>query len=112
VPTFYLAGDYDDDRDVDGADFLIWQQQLGAAVLKNTAADGDGNGYVDAADLAVWQADFGEQFSGGVAAQTPIPEPTTIALLAIGSCLATAKRFIRGKISGSLPLEGRAGEGG
>jgi hypothetical protein len=111
VPTFYLAGDYDDDRDVDGADFLIWQQQLGAAVLKNTAADGDGNGYVDAADLAVWQADFGEQFSGGVAAQTPIPEPTTIALLAIGSCLATAKRFIRGQYPAPSPSRGGLGRG-
>ena len=79
VPTFYLAGDYDDDRDVDGADFLMWQQQLGTAVLKNTAADGDGNGFVDAADLAVWQADFGEHFSGAVAATSPIPEPTAIA---------------------------------
>jgi hypothetical protein len=106
VPTFYLAGDYNDDRAVDGADFLVWQQQLGAAVLRNTAADGDGNGFVDAADLAVWKADFGEHFSGAVAAMLPIPEPTTIALLAIGACLATAKRSTRRTSSGS-PLRRR-----
>jgi len=92
VPTFYLAGDYDDDRAVDGADFLIWQQQLGAAVLKNTAADGNNDGIVDAADLAVWQAGFGEHFSGAVAATSPIPEPTAVILAIIsGSCLATRR---------------------
>ncbi|MBA4105078.1 MAG: hypothetical protein C0485_04910 [Pirellula sp.] len=92
VPTFYLAGDYDDDRDVDGADFLMWQQQLGTAVLKNTAADGNNDGFVDAADLAVWQADFGEHFSGAVAATTPIPEPTATVLAAFSvSCLVVRR---------------------
>lgn len=85
VPTFYLAGDYNDDRSVDGADFLIWQQQFGTAVLKNTAADGNNNGFVDAADLAVWQADFGERFSGALAATSPIPEPTAFTLLIIAA---------------------------
>jgi hypothetical protein len=93
IPTFYLAGDYNDDRAVDGADFLVWQQELGTAVLKNTAADGDGNGFIDAADLAVWQADFGEHFSGAVSLGASIPEPTTIILAAVSaSCLAT-RRF-------------------
>lgn len=98
VPTFYLAGDYNDDRVVDGADFLIWQQQAGSAVLKNTAADGDGNGFVDAADLAVWQADFGEHFSGAAAAMSPIPEPNAQVLIAIGAgivCLSRVNRCIQ-----------------
>jgi hypothetical protein len=91
VPTFNLAGDYDDDRDVDGSDFIVWQQQLGTAVLKNTAADGNNDGFVDAADLAVWQADFGEHFSGAVAATSPIPEPTAFVLLATGMYFASLK---------------------
>jgi hypothetical protein len=95
VPTFYLAGDYNDDRAVDGADFLIWQQQLGAAVLKNTAADGDGNGFVDAADLAVWQADFGEQFSGAAATMSPIPEPTSMSLALGAAVIIGSRRLLR-----------------
>ena len=94
VPTFYLAGDYNDDRTVEGADFLIWQQQLGTAVLKNTAADGDGNGFVDAADLAVWQADFGEHLSGAVAATSPVPETSAWTIAVIGFGIAYACRSL------------------
>jgi hypothetical protein len=51
-----LAGNFDDDDDADGNDFLIWQQQLG----EPGSADADGSGTVDAADMAIWQADFGK----------------------------------------------------
>lgn len=95
VPTFYLAGDYNDDRAVDGADFLIWQQQLGTAVLKNTAADGNNDGFVDATDLAVWQADFGKHFSEPATAAAQVPEPSPMALAAIGTGIAAAVRCLR-----------------
>ncbi len=48
-------GDFDLDRDVDGADFLLWQRTLGGT---NLAADANGNGAVDAADLLVWSGEF------------------------------------------------------
>ncbi len=56
VPT----GDFDDDGDVDGADFLLWQRGLGT--MPNAApGQGDSNldGTVDAADLAVWSGQYG-----------------------------------------------------
>jgi hypothetical protein len=53
-----LAADYDDDADVDGADFLVWQRSLGQSG-PNLPADGDGDGTVDAGDLALWQSGFG-----------------------------------------------------
>ena len=73
VGTLPLAGDFDADGDVDGADFLKWQQDDGtASSLANwndtfglidselpLAADFDQDGNVDADDLAVWSTYFG-----------------------------------------------------
>ncbi len=55
-------GDYDFDGDVDGDDFLVWQNTLGSTT--EAEADGNGNGIVDAADLAIWQAGM-SSFSDG-----------------------------------------------
>jgi ELWxxDGT repeat protein len=64
-----LAGDYNADGVVDGADFLAWQRTLGAAANPaGSGADGDSSGMIDAGDLGVWQSDFGEGAS--VAAAT------------------------------------------
>jgi hypothetical protein len=52
-----LTGNFDGDDDVDGNDFLVWQQQVGGP----GSADGDGSGTVDAADLALWQTGFGRR---------------------------------------------------
>ncbi len=62
-----LAGDFDVDGDVDGADFLKWQR--GASPNPGSAAD-----------LAAWRGNFG--FSALTAAGTSIPEPRA-ALLAL-----------------------------
>jgi hypothetical protein len=71
-----LAGDYDGDGDVDGADFLRWQRSEGSTT--GSPADGSGNGKVDAADLAIWKAAFGSHAISGAA--TLAPEPSTICL--------------------------------
>jgi hypothetical protein len=57
-------GDYDDNGQVDGADFLLWQRTLGAAANPGTGADGSGNAVVDGEDLGVWQDNFGASNSG------------------------------------------------
>ncbi len=71
-------GDYDADTDVDGNDFLVWQQQLG--LMGNLPADGDGGGVVDAADLLIWKFNYG---TAGAASDTAfgVPEPPASALL-------------------------------
>jgi hypothetical protein len=79
-----VAGDYDLDRDVDGADFLLWQRDFGSTV--NLPADGNGDLVVDAADLEVWKTAFG---SGAAAVIAAVPEPSSFALLAtaaLGAC--------------------------
>ncbi|QDT72038.1 hypothetical protein I41_12040 [Lacipirellula limnantheis] len=54
-------GDYDGDSLVDGADFLLWQRQLGSlASPPGSGADGNGSGDVDAGDLDAWSDNFGD----------------------------------------------------
>jgi hypothetical protein len=54
-------GDYNRDRKVDAADYVVWRKTLGATGLNSyTGADGDGDGDVDSDDLAVWKAHYGE----------------------------------------------------
>jgi beta-galactosidase len=54
-----VAGDYNGDQSVDGADFLVWQQMLGQPQSVYSGADGNGNALVDAADLYVWMTHVG-----------------------------------------------------
>ncbi|MCC6492723.1 MAG: hypothetical protein IT424_06860 [Pirellulales bacterium] len=54
-----LDGDYDNDADVDGMDFLAWQRSFNQTG-DGLPADGDGDGMVDADDLALWHGGFGE----------------------------------------------------
>jgi hypothetical protein len=92
APNF--AADFDGDLDVDGADFLTWQQGLGTsggALQRQGDADGDRG--VNAVDLAIWQTEFGaslETFAGvpSTAAVLPTPEPSGLLLLALASLQA------------------------
>jgi hypothetical protein len=81
--------DFDDDGDVDGQDFLVWQRGLGTATGAELE-DGDANsdGVVDGADLSVWQNSFGNGGAVGV-----IPEPTSAAI----ACLALAGLALIGR---------------
>ncbi|WP_428306746.1 polysaccharide lyase family 8 super-sandwich domain-containing protein [Lacipirellula sp.] len=76
-----VAGDFDDNGLVDGADFLAWQR-------------GFGSNYNES-DLETWRANFA---AASVATATPVPEPTTIHLLAaiaLASGGAVRKRLAR-----------------
>ncbi len=75
-----IQGDFDLDGDVDGLDFLIWQQ--GNGILSGaTISDGDANndGQVNGADLQLWQANYGSQ-SASLPAATTVPEPNCLIL--------------------------------
>ena len=87
------TGDFDDDGDVDGGDFLAWQRNFG--ISDGTAArmdgDADGDGNVTATDFAVWRNQFGET---PVAASAAVPEPTSLVafLVTITAPIAAARR--------------------
>jgi len=78
-----LATDYDGDNDVDGNDFLIWQRGLG------TTHDAD--------DLATWRTEFGQ--TAAAAAIGAVPEPGSLALLAMGAAGISSYRQRRGAAS-------------
>jgi hypothetical protein len=90
-----LPGDFDADYDVDGQDFLVWQRTVGST--SELAADSSGDGVVNAADLALWRTSFGSSAPPAAASATAIPEPSGLALLAVGWATAVAsRRLLRG----------------
>jgi hypothetical protein len=82
LPVAPVLGDFDGDRDVDGADFIVWQTNyptLNGATLLQGDADGDAD--VDGADFAAWQSGFPTAPAAGV---IPIPEPVNFLLMITG----------------------------
>jgi len=56
------SADFDEDNDVDGADFLAWQRGLGIVDgALPSQGDSDADGDVDRVDLVVWQESFGDE---------------------------------------------------
>jgi hypothetical protein len=87
------GGDFDQDGDVDGADFLTWQRGVGITGTA-TVGQGDANGdmNVNAADLASWRQNFGPGAS--VASMVTAPEPGAwlLAFLASSTLVASRRR--------------------
>ena len=80
-------GDFNGDNSVDGADFLIWQRNLGAA--DETSLNGNGNNMngVDAGDLTLWK----NNFASATPTITGVPEPQSLSLL-VGAISVLARR--------------------
>jgi hypothetical protein len=81
VVTPVLEADFDEDGDVDGDDFLLWQSRfpLASGAVKGDG-DYDNDGDVDGDDFLGWQAEFPSPGSG--VGSSAVPEPAAI-LLAI-----------------------------
>jgi autotransporter-associated beta strand protein len=81
--TAGLPGDFNDDGNVDMADYITWRNGLG--------------NYHAPADLAVWQANFGRSAATAASLGTTVPEPTTwlmISGLAIGWAFSRAHSHV------------------
>lgn len=85
-------GDFNLDRAVDGADYLIWNRGLGLANARFDQGDANFSGAVTGDDLAVWRNDFGAIgpiiATGAVHA---IPEPSGAALAGAAAGAAIAR---------------------
>jgi hypothetical protein len=88
LPTLGNHADFDADGDVEGADFLKWQQRLGTSV--DPHADPDGDGVISAADLNVWKANSGAAAPGLSSAH--VPEPAAASLLIAAAVGALSRR--------------------
>ena len=88
--------DFDNNGVVNGADFLRWQRGFGTNGT-NAQGDADGNGVINAADLAIWKSSFGG--APAAAAVGAVPEPGSLALLAVG---AVATSLVRRRITSAV----------
>ncbi|NOZ41233.1 MAG: PEP-CTERM sorting domain-containing protein [Planctomycetes bacterium] len=92
IPLDPETGDFNQDEDVDGADFLAWQRGSSLATLAGLS-DGDGNrnGTVTGADLTIWENQYGT--AGSRSTLQTVPEPTALALLLVAAvAFASARR--------------------
>jgi hypothetical protein len=53
-----LPADYNEDNQVDAADYVVWRKTLNQSVAHFSGADGDGDGVVDQDDHDVWRTNF------------------------------------------------------
>jgi hypothetical protein len=83
-----LPGDYNDDGQVDAADYVVWRKSKGSSVAYFDRADGNGSGHVDDIDFALWQKSFGATSASGSAVSASVPEPAACyILLAVTGCI-------------------------
>lgn len=89
IPFDENTGDFDQDGDFDGADFLAWQRGFGVTTLAGLN-DGDGNhsGTVTGADLAIWENQHGT--AGLITTLLVVPEPTALALMLVAGASGIA----------------------
>jgi GH18 family chitinase len=74
-----IPGDFDDSGVVDGADLTQWESDYGV----NGDSDADGDSDSDGFDFLVWQQNL--TLAGGlVASVSSVPEPGSVALVALG----------------------------
>lgn len=82
-----LAGDFDEDGDVDQGDLAAWQLGYGTSSgAEHHKGDADGDGDVDGRDFLVWQRQYGSSMLQ--AATLAVPEPAGL-LLMVAMVLAT-----------------------
>jgi hypothetical protein len=89
----FVHGDYNDDGQVDAADYSTWRDTMGKAVLPGRGADGNLNGIIDAGDYDIWKSKFAASGAGGGAISV-VPEPASIVfvLMAAAATLLSRRR--------------------
>ena len=92
-----IAGDFDGDGSVDGADLSDWKGGFGTTTAATHAqGDADGDHDVDGGDFLVWQRQVGSGLPA-VGSSDAVPEPATVALfgIALAGLGAASRRRMR-----------------
>jgi hypothetical protein len=77
-PSNAEHGDYDNDGDVDDADYSTWRASFGATGHR-LPADGNLDGVVDAADYTIWRDNLGRVFAPATLIQDVSARETVLA---------------------------------
>ena len=92
------SGDFDDDGDVDGNDFLIWQKGFGiSSGATLTDGDANGDGRVDGTDLAIWQDTYGLVLNS-LSSASVVPEPTASFMITLSWMVVFSGRYFHYKL--------------
>jgi len=76
-----VPGDYNDNKVVDAADYVLWRKNLGAPNEASINNNGDGGG-ITASDYTYWRARFGNTYGAGAGSvSAAVPEPASFVLL-------------------------------
>ena len=82
------AADFDADGDVDDTDLAMWSSGYGTSAAGPADGDANGDGLVNGADFLIWQQQAGSSATLSIAtASQAVPEPASWHLLALGWCL-------------------------
>lgn len=85
-------GDYNNDGQIDSADYTIWRDSQGESGV-GLPADGSGNGTVGPEDYELWKVNFsGEPPAGAGASSQNAPEPGAAVPIGVGLILVAAQR--------------------
>jgi hypothetical protein len=77
-----VPGDYNQNGDVDAADYVVWRDALAQGGPGH--ADGNQDGETDAADYDIWKAHFGSTSAAlGARATDSTPEPATLLIVLV-----------------------------
>ena len=94
VADLGLAGDFNDDGQVDAADYTVWRDNLGTSnsLSGNGTESGASAGVVDQDDFNLWVSRFGQSSASSTAAA--VPEPSALILLATAfvACYCSARQ--------------------
>jgi hypothetical protein len=75
-----VFADFNQDNQVNLADYPAWRDQLGVAVVRGTSADADGDGFISAMDYRWWKLQFGTTRPAELASEIPAPTLTSITI--------------------------------
>jgi hypothetical protein len=95
TPSMGLDGDYNENDEIDAADYTVWRDALtaGATVLANDPTPG----VVDESDFIYWRDHFGDTLgSGAGSGAAAVPEPTIACLAGILAVAALFSGIFRG----------------
>jgi len=98
--TSGLAGDFNNDSQIDAADYTAWRDAMTAG--STTLANDPTPGTVNESDFAYWRAHFGQSTGKGAGAAA-VPEPATCLSLFVGMLGGVMYRWKRAARRRSTP---------